>query len=314
MGAILARFRKKPSTMEVLESLDKDIQALFKFKRRNQQLEKHYIGMLLLYSIILYTIGTVVVYFYYFPNNWKGRLLCALPLLVFPFIYSFVCCLFPLVEACAMLREEIDLALEELLEKKKKMLEDVMEHETYKTAKEILEKYDPTFKKPESPPVRPQGRSPPGSAVRQRTPAARGMVGAPPGQGTPGQQMRLQRPITTPRPILPRDRGAVDKVVEYLVGDGPNYRYALICKICQSHNGMALAEEFEYLAFKCAYCNGMNPARKTKPNAPPLAVALHGGTPPPTPKRQHQGSQSQSTLLLTHQENKEVPVGLITGC
>jgi hypothetical protein len=57
-------------------------------------------------------------------------------------------------------------------------------------------------------------------------------------------------PPVMPRPILPRERGAVDKLVEYLVGDGPQNRYALICRYCSSHNGMALKEEFEYL---CKY-------------------------------------------------------------
>ena len=37
------------------------------------------------------------------------------------------------------------------------------------------------------------------------------------------------------------------QVAEYFVGDGPNNRYALICKQCAGHNGMALAEEFEFI-------------------------------------------------------------------
>lgn len=49
-----------------------------------------------------------------------------------------------------------------------------------------------------------------------------------------------------PRPILPQQRSYLDKLVEYLVGDGPSNRYALICRQCESHNGMALKEEFEY--------------------------------------------------------------------
>jgi hypothetical protein len=53
-----------------------------------------------------------------------------------------------------------------------------------------------------------------------------------------------------PRPVLPRDRSYLDKLVEYLVGDGPSSRYALICKNCESHNGMALKEEFEYIGMK----------------------------------------------------------------
>jgi hypothetical protein len=53
-----------------------------------------------------------------------------------------------------------------------------------------------------------------------------------------------------PRPVLPRDRGVMDKLVEFIVGDGPANRFALICRQCASHNGMALQEEFEYLG-KC---------------------------------------------------------------
>lgn len=49
-----------------------------------------------------------------------------------------------------------------------------------------------------------------------------------------------------PRPVLPQQRTVIDRLVDYLVGDGPSNRYALICRQCESHNGMALKEEFEY--------------------------------------------------------------------
>lgn len=49
-----------------------------------------------------------------------------------------------------------------------------------------------------------------------------------------------------PRPILPRHRTHLDRLIDYIVGDGPSNRYALICRNCDSHNGMALKEEFEY--------------------------------------------------------------------
>lgn len=62
----------------------------------------------------------------------------------------------------------------------------------------------------------------------------------------------------------------MDKLVEYLIGDGPNNRYALICSRCHSHNGMALKEEFEYIGFKCFYCSFYNTARKLRPEAPKL--------------------------------------------
>lgn len=63
-------------------------------------------------------------------------------------------------------------------------------------------------------------------------------------------------------------------MVELLVGDGPSNRYALICKQCASHNGMALKEEFEYLTFRCCYCYSVNPARKKRLQAPKLLQDL----------------------------------------
>jgi hypothetical protein len=49
-----------------------------------------------------------------------------------------------------------------------------------------------------------------------------------------------------PRPVLSQHRTVIDRLVDYLVGDGPSNRYALICRQCEFHNGMALKEEFEY--------------------------------------------------------------------
>ena len=54
-----------------------------------------------------------------------------------------------------------------------------------------------------------------------------------------------------PRPVLPRERGVVDRFIEYLIGDGPSNRFALVCRRCESHNGMALKEEFPYLGEQC---------------------------------------------------------------
>ncbi|KAI4489342.1 hypothetical protein M0802_011211 [Mischocyttarus mexicanus] len=70
---------------------------------------------------------------------------------------------------------------------------------------------------------------------------------------------------TLARPVLPHHRSIFDRLIDYLVGDGPSNRYALICRQCEHHNGMALKEEFEYLGFRCCYCNFWNPPKKQKP-------------------------------------------------
>uniref|UniRef100_A0A3Q3W405 Endoplasmic reticulum junction formation protein lunapark n=1 Tax=Mola mola TaxID=94237 RepID=A0A3Q3W405_MOLML len=200
---------------------------------------KLWVGQLLLYSSVLYLVTCFIVYCLYLPEQWLQRLAMALPFFIYPVLVWFI-------------RKLLIFLFSKRTERNSNyvlcvQLEEVMETETYKNAKLILERFDPEAKKKEleSTPAHPQMTPQPGQGMH------------PPGP-----------PLA--RPILPQNRGTVDRVIEYLVGDGPQNRYALICQQCFSHNGMALKEEFEYLAFRCAYCYFLNPARKTRPQAPRL--------------------------------------------
>ncbi|XP_040005185.1 endoplasmic reticulum junction formation protein lunapark-A [Xiphias gladius] len=320
MGAVVSRWRAKPSTVEILEGIDKDIQTLEEYSEKYQRQLKIWVGRLLLYSSLLYLMTCIVVYFWYLPEQVMGRLILALPFIIFPLLVWFLRKL--LIIIFSRRTEKNNEKLEDLKTQKRKILEEVMETETYKNAKMILERFDPDSKKKielESTPVGPQMTPKPGQELRQRSvipktppvvvnPASSAAARPPsasaptyPGRSShsaPGgpperslsaiaaQQSLMRKPVTpgTPvpgvgmhppgpplaRPVLPRERGAMDRVIEYLVGDGPQNRYALICQQCLSHNGMALKEEFEYIAFRCAYCYFLNPARKTRPQAPRL--------------------------------------------
>ncbi|XP_019409850.1 PREDICTED: protein lunapark isoform X2 [Crocodylus porosus] len=319
MGGVISKWRAKPSTVEVLEKIDKEIQALEEFREKNQRLQKLWVGRLLLYSSVLYLITCLIVYLWCLPDEWTARLIMTLPFFAFPLIIWFIRTL--LIFFFSKRTEKNSEALEELKSQKKKILEEVMEKETYKTAKLILERFDPESKKAKEVEPPSAGASPtprPGQEIRQRTTGQRNVLPPTPSspeQGSPkasGVQAtsNVQRDTSAPggpperivapalqsnvlprrpgsptsmpgmglhppgpplaRPILPRERGALDRVIEYLVGDGPQNRYALICQQCFSHNGMALKEEFEYIAFRCAYCFFLNPARKTRPQAPRL--------------------------------------------
>ncbi|XP_068804618.1 endoplasmic reticulum junction formation protein lunapark isoform X2 [Struthio camelus] len=327
MGGLISRWRAKPSTVEVLEKIDKEIQTLEEFREKNQRLQKLWVGRLLLYSSLLYLITCLIVYLWCLPDEWTARLIMTLPFFAFPLIIWFIRTL--LIFFFSKRTERNNDALEDLKSQKKKILEEVMEKETYKTAKLILERFDPesNAKEAELPSAGTSATPRPGQGanentlteIRQRTTAQRN-ASTPtptPKQGSPKSPVpvtaspNLQRdpsalsgppertvvpslqsnilprrpgsPATSmsgmglhppgpplARPILPRERGVVDRVIEYLVGDGPQNRYALICQQCFSHNGMALKEEFEYIAFRCAYCFFLNPARKTRPQAPRL--------------------------------------------
>ncbi|XP_032845618.2 endoplasmic reticulum junction formation protein lunapark isoform X2 [Tyto alba] len=317
MGGLISRWRAKPSTVEVLEKIDKEIQTLEEFREKNQRLQKLWVGRLLLYSSLLYLITCLIVYFWCLPDEWTARLIMTLPFFAFPLIIWFIRTL--LIFFFSKRTERNNDALEDLKSQKKKILEEVMEKETYKTAKLILERFDPesSVKEAEPPSAGTSATPRPGQEIRQRTTAQRNAalpLPTSPKQGSPKSQVpaspnlqrdtpalsgspertvvpplqsnvprRLGSPATSvpgmglhppgpplARPILPRERGVVDRVIEYLVGDGPQNRYALICQQCFSHNGMALKEEFEYTAFRCAYCFFLNPARKTRPQAPRL--------------------------------------------
>ncbi|KAM8739176.1 endoplasmic reticulum junction formation protein lunapark-B isoform 3-T4 [Acanthopagrus schlegelii] len=346
MGGLISRWKTKQTTVEQLESLDKEIKELEEFRAKNQRLQKLWVGRLLLYSSVLYLLTSLIVYCLYLPEQWLHRLAMALPFFIYPVLVWFIRKL--LIFLFSKRTERNSEKLEDLKAAKKKILEEVMETETYKNAKLILERFDPEAKKKaelESTPVRPQMTPRPGQEIRQRgmpmrpmpmgTPGAMTMtpVGARPPMGpggtpvgTPVEPVPLSAPGGPPersalsasvlhgavprtpcspipgvglhppgpplaRPILPKDRGAVDRVIEYLVGDGPQNRYALICQQCFSHNGMALKEEFEYLAFRCAYCYFLNPARKTRPQAPRLPefsyerrLRAESRSPGPTPR------------------------------
>ncbi|XP_041806579.1 endoplasmic reticulum junction formation protein lunapark-A [Chelmon rostratus] len=320
MGAVISRWKAKPSTVEILEGIDKDIQTLEEYSEKYQRQLKIWVGRLLLYSSLLYLITCVVVYFWYLPEQMMGRLILSLPFVIFPLLVWLLRKM--LIIIFSRRTEKNNEKLEDLKAQKRKILEEVMETETYKNAKMILERFDPDSKKKmelESTPIGPQMTPKPGQELRQRnvipkTPSvvvnpASGVAARPPlasGPTYPGrsshsapggpperslsaiaaQQSLMRKPVTpgTPvlgvgmhppgpplaRPVLPRERGAMDRVIEYLVGDGPQNRYALICQQCLSHNGMTLKEEFEYVAFRCAYCYFLNPARKTRPQAPRL--------------------------------------------
>lgn len=219
---------------------------------------------------------------------------------------------------------------ESLKKEKQQLLDDVMENETFKVAKEILEKYAPNHLLPKyladqqraSPmsltpiprtgqglrrrttssfsssttptpipypgmgnmtprPIRPYGLTNSGQYMRQptnsfnrpaimpgpSTPGGPGMkfvaleiinyaskctinglriaVGMMP-RGPPPPRFMLPPPPTNPQ-YRTRKTGWLDKMVDYVVGDGPANRFALICRYCATHNGLATPDDFPYI-------------------------------------------------------------------
>lgn len=310
MGLIIAKFRKKKNTYDILEKLHCDITAIEEFQKDTQQTQKKIIGRFLVIAFLLYFVLAVFLYIYFYKVSRKERLYCACALVALPLVIWLMKKLLSWHFNRKIRNNEKKLI--KLKDEKKKLLENVMETETYKVAKKILDRFgnEPPKKSMEITPIKPSMVVPPNSSrftqnplsntgLRQRVtipsttslnPSSRNRLSF--GALTPVSSMvqtsqrspqtmsraitgPVSMPITPapmPRTILPKDRSVFDKLVDYLVGDGPANRYGLICKNCNGHNGMALKEEFEYLSFKCCYCFHFNPAPKKRPSCPPLEL------------------------------------------
>lgn len=302
MGIILSRFQKKKTTIEILESLDAQIKDITRYGQRTEQRHKKIVGTIIIYGVSLYVMIASIFYFCFFPASLYDQLFYIIPLLFFPILILLTKKMVSWYYNRKITHNQEKLST--IIEEKKKILNEVTETETYKKAKEILLKFAPDelimspltpkltqrMSIPSETPRRPTPQaviSPLPSELRRRIVSTQNhpQIGLPAsGQTTPRSinqpsntpfQFRIINPAIgfrspLPRPVLPQQRTVIDRLVDYLVGDGPANRYALICRQCESHNGMALKEEFEYFGFRCCYCGFWNPARKQKPSAPKL--------------------------------------------
>jgi hypothetical protein len=163
--------------------------------------------------------------------------------------------------------------LSDLRAEKKKLLAQVMEKETYNVALEILNKFgDRTQLKPfvtpiqNTPKVTPVTTKSTNMTPKSALPSNTSTFLTPRGPlqniNANTLQQRLNTPVNanntninrtfesrphlvpslqskrTPYPIIdPEKKNVLDKMVDYLIGDGPTNRFAMICKECYRHNG-----------------------------------------------------------------------------
>ncbi|XP_063898098.1 endoplasmic reticulum junction formation protein lunapark-B isoform X1 [Helicoverpa armigera] len=292
MGLIISRFRRKKTTIEILDRLETDIKGIERDGQYKEQTHKRVIGYIMAYSVGLYVLFAILYYYMYVgrSQHWMYSLLYASPLLVLPILVIFLRSGISWYYNWTINKNRLKLS--KMRAEKKKILEEVMNTETYKVAKEILDKYGtpedqskalkpfvPSTNVPgnassTTPPATPgQLRQRQQMAMQTSTPINNNRmlvpIGNTPNPGFRGARLRSEQ---LPRPLPERNRSALDRVVDFLLKDGPHNRMALICSECSAHNGMAMTEEFDYVSYVCAYCGRFNPARKQKPAAPLLAA------------------------------------------
>lgn len=71
---------------------------------------------------------------------------------------------------------------------------------------------------------------------------------------------------------------------------------------------MALQEDYEYAAFRCAFCNFFNPAKKLRPIAPRLSTELSQQQSQPSLTIQRPSSSDSSSCSGMYYSNIILPV------
>jgi len=73
-------------------SKPKDITSLERSKRTDIESQRRIVGSLIVYSVLVYISGAILLYFYFKPTLWLDRFLYCLPLIVFPLLWVLSNC------------------------------------------------------------------------------------------------------------------------------------------------------------------------------------------------------------------------------
>ncbi|CAF1217487.1 unnamed protein product [Rotaria sordida] len=271
-------FKFRATLSEELDDLQSELtrlqQTLIQTRLRQRQWTKWFA----IYAILAYVIVNICYYTFFLPQDFVTQIYAFSISITFGILlYGIHWIMRWYFRKVIQMKEE---KLELFKERKQELIEEVKNKETYAVAKNLLEKYGEKLTPEVGSPVindqRPRASSKPTISGAEKPSVS--VVSPKPSSFENGNQLvqtpvregstRLAAGVTPgklPRAIQPPQRTFWGAILDTIVGDGPSKRYGLICKSCNSHNGMALEEEFEYLSFRCAYCNYFNGARKHKP-------------------------------------------------
>lgn len=293
MGGLVSLSYLKPSTkrrsyVDQLRDIENETSKLAESR---SGLERNYIKFrrkFVSYSLLCYSAllaFTWVVVCLLSPSDWVVRRRGFLFTLCFGFVpFALIICWKLMRYTFERQITHTDACIEQLQQRKNRLIEEIKSNESYRAAKELLDRFSENYSGDESTDgLRRRKSLINRSAARPEeiSGAAEALDDDATFSNAPGD--KVSSPVSRPRTIyankhgdrrdpvltvrLPRtlispNRGFFIRLLEWILDDGPNRRYALICKQCQSHNGMAFKEEFPSLSYKCAFCGYFNQAKK----------------------------------------------------
>jgi len=271
-------WRKKRKATEELDEIAERLSELEARLKANLENRARYLQLLLYVTLFLLTVSSAYLWLRY--RDLKSRALL-FPSIVLISFSVFLLLRLVIVSIFNYLINRNKKSIHYYTERKIAIIEDVKENEKFKVAKEIIEKYAPKEELLGVKEKEPRERS---KSAEQATPPSNGQT-LPQTKGSPKPATPPQRQSgTTPtsnvarmprlneigegrfrrepiRPFIEKSDNVIDRLLDYVMGESIANRYALICAKCKGHNGMALREEFEQIAYHCYRCNTYNPSR-----------------------------------------------------
>ncbi|XP_055334003.1 endoplasmic reticulum junction formation protein lunapark-B-like [Paramacrobiotus metropolitanus] len=333
MGVLLSKFRKaktEETAEEKLAKIESQIKSLDEIIQQDRQREKRIWASFLFITGFLYVTVAGILHFFVLERSTiidyaKLVLIWITPVFLIYFLQRWIPWYF---ERRILVKKE---KLIKFRQDKKKILDHVRDNEPYNKAKAILEKYDPLSVTPrgstQAVPSHPQVRSgsnvsltkmpvtpfPPTAAPGPRPPLPQPRPGANNFYPPPYAQ---NRDLVYGRPPQIKHRTTMDRMLDFLVKDGPENRMALICRNCGAHNGLVMLDEFDYTGFKCFECHMPNPSRKPRPIVSRPSISAEGqrsGSFPLTGSLDNQSESSSSSeeedeTTATRIAEEETPV------
>ncbi|KAI0982087.1 hypothetical protein GJ496_004191 [Pomphorhynchus laevis] len=199
-----------------------------------------------------------------FDNSSPLSYVLFISIIVLPTMFWLLWKAIRLVYARRILHAEI--SLEELKKKKNALIEELKSNESYRTAKDLLSRYscdqEMDFVNDNLAEVRQRRSSRRLSLVDASQHFTeqdnKDQVRSETTSGTDVAFEEKHLTVKLPRTLIAPNRGFFIRLLEWILDDGPNHRYALICSNCICHNGMAFKEEVHRLSYKCAFCGHLN--------------------------------------------------------
>ncbi|KAI6214813.1 hypothetical protein M3Y94_00312400 [Aphelenchoides besseyi] len=283
MGSYLSKKRKPIDELEAI------VFKLEQLSSRCGQIQKSRYNFMWWTAVLAFFVSSSFSAMVYASNNYDEPRIVYVIVAWIAVILIFLGLKFITFRFCNFMLERHQRNIDDLKARKSEIIESVKENEKFKVAKSIIEKYGSPEDMAEMLPMNQSemsekrdvtidGRrqqSPNRTAAREDTTINATSNGHQNDQTTASLQLEphrgaMNRAFFTPairrqpiRPFIPPSRTPIDKILDYIVGDGPSNRFALICQQCYVHNGMCLPEEFKSMAFICFNCGMYNPARNS---------------------------------------------------